>query len=94
MKETYDAYCGGRAAELEKKINRAMDDIEQGQELAQELNDKLIQRKVLAAEALKKKAEDVRNLGQRHGTDTKRFVAQDIVENKVYRNLEHVVKTD
>lgn len=77
---------------MDKKIQRAIDDIEKGQELVHDLNSKLDKRKGFAAEALKRKADDVRNLGQH--ADSKRFVAQEIMENKTYKNLEDVVKVD
>lgn len=46
----------------------------------------------IASENVKKKGEDVRAVNLI--SDTKKFVAQEILENRTYRNLDKVVELD
>jgi len=59
LRATYDAYQGSKAVEFERRLQAALDDIEQGQELNAEIHTKLEQRKEAAAAMVKRKGEDV-----------------------------------
>ena len=87
--EIYDSYQGEKAKELEKRVKAALDEIELGQELDQNLREKLTERDELVRSHKRHKTEEMRKINQT--SDQRKFVAYEILENKSYNNLKKII---
>ena len=87
--EIYDSYQGEKAKELEKRVKAAFDEIELGQELDQNLREKLTERDELVRSHKRHKTEEMRKINQT--SDQRKFVAYEILENKSYNNLKKII---
>jgi hypothetical protein len=92
LRATYDAYQGSKALEFERRLQAALDDVEQGQELNAEIISKLEQRKEAAAAMVKRKGEDVQEANSI--IDVRRQTAFEILDNRKYNSLSKVLATD